>query len=275
MTVDLADLLLKAGIPVLVLVTLVFLRKRFRISPARMSAAEVERLDQRFGKIKWIPPLCMIAIGILFVVGTHAALSGLNQYFATRPPSDFQLLPQPAIWWFFPGFGALCLSWEITLQLWALMGDRRTVNLYSDWSNLTSTMASWGASGFDSRKVLRIFSLVIALPIGLLTVLAIPMHSTVGPDTIRDCGYGFKGCQVYSLSDARRITAIEGFRTRDGELTARAGLVVDFRDGRRWSSAEWGDFKREVDPALSSFLSAKTGLPIDTAPTEEDIPPMH
>jgi hypothetical protein len=123
--------------------------------------------------------------------------------------------------------------------------------------------------------VLRWLALLIALPIGIFTVLALNMHASIGPDLIRDCGYAFRPCSVYALSDVRRITQVEGFRTKDGKLTKRAGVVLDFKDGRRWSSADWGSFRASVDPALAAFLRAKTGLPLNFAETEDDIPPLE
>jgi hypothetical protein len=70
------------------------------------------------------------------------------------------------------------------------------------------------------------------------------------------------------------MTAIRGFRTTNGELKRRAGILIDFSDGRRWSSAEWGDFKSSIDPALVELLLRKTNLPIGNADTEQDIPPL-
>jgi hypothetical protein len=234
-------------------------------------------LDERFLPLKWKVIGAMVAVAIAFALGSWRALSGLNGILAQADgPAALHLFPQPAIWWFFPGFGALSLSWEITLQIWALFGDRDQVNLFSDWSNQSTKF--WGGggkyAGMDSRKVLRWLSLVIALPIGVFTLLAVNMHATIGFESIRDCGYAFKPCNVFPLADVRRITAIEGYRVKDGTLDPQAGLVVDFLDGRRWSSADWGDFKKTVDPALASFLTNKTGLPLESATTEKDIPAL-
>jgi hypothetical protein len=68
------------------------------------------------------------------------------------------------------------------------------------------------------------------------------------------------------------MTIIEGFRNRDGSLVKRAGVVLDFSDGRRWSSADIGDFKSKVDPKLVSFLQGKTGLQPEYAVAKSDIP---
>jgi hypothetical protein len=250
-----------------------------RLFPAKnldstLSEHKFSDLDDRFMALRVRVIGGMIAIAIVFFFGSWQALTSLNRFLAIMDsPSSLHLLPQTAIWFFFPGFGAIALCWEITLQVWALFDNRDTVNLFSDWTNQTTKF--WGAGsypGMDSRKVLRWMALLIALPIGVATLLAIDMHATLGPDTIRDCGFAFKPCIVYPLSDVRHMTQIEGFSTKDGELTKRAGIILDFKDGRRWSSADWGNFQAVVDPSLVDFLKQKTGLVLDSVTTEEEIP---
>ena len=47
-------------------------------------------------------------------------------YSMSQSGSEPRLLPQTAIWWFFPGFGAVALGYELTLQLGQpLVTDRR------------------------------------------------------------------------------------------------------------------------------------------------------
>jgi hypothetical protein len=250
-------------------------RKLFPATTSNSSGnkLDIQELDERFMPLRWKVIGAMIAICILFAFGTWKALSGINSFLASIDgPAAFYLLPQTAIWWFFPGFGSVALCWELTLQIWAIFGTRDQVNLFSDWTNLSARF--WGTAGMNSRKVLRWLALLIALPIGVFTALALNMHASVGPDTIRDCGYAFKPCAVYPVAGVLRMTQIEGFRTKDGKLTRRPGIVLDFKDGRRWSSADWGDFKNSVDPALSKFLTEKTNLTLETAITENDIPPL-
>jgi hypothetical protein len=206
----------------------------------------------------------MALVGLVFAWSTHALLVLLSRYYAiSQGGSGPWLSPQTAIWWFFPGFGAVALCYELTLQLWSAIGDRREAALYDFWNSRKA--------GFDCRRVLRWMGLVVALPIGVLTALALPMHATLGQDEIVDCGYGFSPCKGYRYADARRMTEVEGFRDRNGNLTNRAGIVIDFSDGRRWSSAEWGNFGRSVDPGLVKFLKVKTGLQLEHAASESDI----
>jgi hypothetical protein len=241
------------------------LARKYLPTPVPPSNVRVspEELTERFSTLQWVAGISMVVVGIIFAVSTHAVFVWLNRYSSiSQSPDGLRLWPQTATWWFFPGFGALALSWEIVLTLWAF-GDRNEASLYQFWSNQRA--------GFDCTRVLRGMALVIALPIGVLTTLAVPMHSTLRQSDIIDCGYAFKPCQTYQFADARRMTQVDGFRNRDGKLNARAGIVIDFNDGRRWSSADWGDFSRSINPALPELLKARTGLQLGYAATEADI----
>ena len=260
------DLLAKAAVPAAV--ALVFGMAR-RFLPARaltnkLGHHSIEDLNDRFRGTQWIVGFSMLAVGVALFWLTHVAFVEMNGALArSEGPAKLVLLPQTAIWWFFPGFGALSLSWELTLLLWSSFGDRREADLYDTWSSQKA--------GFDSRRVLRMMALFIAFPIGVLTCLALPMHDSLHEGEIRTSGFAWRNRSVYRYSDARRMTTIEGFRLRDGKFTRRAGVVIDFADGRRWSSTDSGNFKAVVDPELVEFLQQKTGLPVQHTETASDI----
>ena len=262
---DLIELLGKAAVPIAVGVGFALARKYVKPS-ARLSEVQLSALDDRFRQIKWIVGISVVAVGVVFVWTTHYVLVSLNELFAASdgPRTSFRLWPQTAIWWFFPGSGALALSWEITLQLWSVFGQAGNAISYRLWSD--------GRAGFDSTRVLRWMALVIAAPIGVSTALALPMHTGLSHQGIHVCGYGWAGCTTFDYSKAVQMTQIRGFRDRDGKLHSRAGVVLDFADGHRWSSAEIGDFRDSVDPQLLAFLIERIGLPLKQADTEMDIP---
>ena len=258
------DFASRAIVPALVGVCFGLARKYLKPS-IRLPEEELSALDERFRHTKWAVGVSMIAIGVAFVWATHYVFVSLNHYLAARDGSgtSLQLCPQSAIWWFFPGFGALALCWEIALQLWSAFDRGDSARLYRLWSD--------GRAGMDCTRILRWMALVIAAPIGVFTVLALPMHTALGLQAIRVCGHAWAKCQTFDYSKAVKMTEIEGFRDRDGKLNRRAGIVVDFADGRRWSSADTGNFQDSVDPALLAFLTKHIHLPLEQAQTEVDI----
>jgi hypothetical protein len=257
-----------ALVPLAVLFTFALARRYMSAAKMKPPEQQYSEEDGKFGSRYWIVQICIVVVGTLFALSTHAAFVWLNRYICTAEgPSDFQLWPQSAIWWFFPGFGALTLSWQIVLQLWSDFGNRKAAYSFNYcWAQ---------TAGFDSTRILQWMALFIALPVGVLTVLALPMHASLRQDDIRDCGYAFAPCKVYRFADARRMTLIDGFRDRQGKLTRRAGIVIDFKDGRRWSSADIGNFSDSVDPEFAEFLEKKTQLPLNHAQTEADIPRLN
>jgi hypothetical protein len=263
------NLLVKALIPFVVFLVFALARKYM---PAKASRApkqdySLSDLELRFSGTQWIVAVSMVIVGFLFAIGAHAAIVGLNRAIAAADgPARIYLWPQSAIWWFFPGIGALALSWEITLQIWSALGGREDASLYAQWTSLKA--------GFDSTRILRWMAVLIALPIGILTVLELSVHTALTQEEIRDCGYAFGSCKIYRYADAQRKTIIDGFRDRDSKLIRRAGIVIDFKDGRRWSSASIGDFSAHIDPALEGILEDRIHLPYNYAQTEEDISPL-
>jgi hypothetical protein len=263
---SIVEFLAKAAIPVAV--ALVFALARRYMSAAKLKppaeAYSPRDLDIRFNSLQWLVGAGTALIGILFALGSYGFFLRMNRFLASFDgPANFWIWPQSAIWWFFPGFGALALSWELVLQSWARFGKRDEANLYGYWSSEKIC--------FDSRKMLRWMAILIALPIGILTVLALPMRTALRQDDIKDCGYAFK---VYRYADARRMTVVEGSRNHDGKFNRRPGIVIDFSDGRRWSSADESDFSKFVDPDFAMFLATKTNLPFNYLQTEADIPPL-
>jgi hypothetical protein len=261
---SLASYLGRLVIPVAVFGTFALARKYI---PAKANDSGSDRHShgyESFSGTQWIVggATALVIAGLMFLI--HALLVFLNGWYAGLDgPASFRLFPQTAIWWFFPGFAALTVGYEIVLQLWSRFGDAGRVARYSAWSN--------AKAGFDGRRLLQWMALLIAAPIGIFTLLEIPVHVSLTDRAIVDHGYGLRKPTISYYYAARRLTVIDGFRLKDGTLTSRAGIVVGFDNGQRWSSADLGDFKKQVDPALLEFLVQKTKLSPEHAETVDDI----
>ena len=245
------------------------MRSRVDIYPVRILRGEEELSDtewEYFSRINWLVHTVMVFVMVLLAIGIYKTLVSANQYFAdTEGPARFQLLPTQAIWWFLPGFAAICLSWQITLFLWSLFVGHNKVNRFAKW---THTRA-----GFNSTKILRWMGLLIVLPIAIATSLAVPEHSTLHEWGIAERSYASLSSKHLNYADARRLMTIAGFLNRDGKFTGRAEILIDFSNGYRWHSENERDFRANFEPGLLEFLQKKTGLPVQYAQVQSDLPP--
>jgi hypothetical protein len=265
MTPALPDLVGRMLVPVAVLTAFALLRRYVSARTAWVPSTPITTTEAaKFGKWQWAVGAAMVCVALVFAFAGYEILLLANRYFAEADgPARFQLLPTKVIWGFFPGFAALALTWEITKFLWSLAGNQGDIERYTAWGN--------EKTGFDGPRVLRWMALGIALPIGLVTLPAVPMHSTLREQDMLVRGYGQISAKHYAYSQARRLMSVEGFRDRNGKFTARADLIVEFADGYRWHSEANRDFETSVDPNLIDFLELKTGLALEQAPTEADL----
>jgi len=262
MSFDISDVIRRAIVPAAVISVFALLRKYM---PARTIRAQGdEPVTDDFTRTNRAVYGAMILIGIALAFLTHKALVATNLWLAEADgPATFRLLPSSFIWWFLPGVAALCLSWEITLFFWSKFGDHQTIARFLDWTHKRA--------GFDSTRALRWMALLIVMPIGIASVLAIPIHSSLRDNEIVVGRYARLARQYLPYSDARRFLLVDGFRDRNGKFTARSEVLVVFQNGVRWSSAANRDFMTRPDSGLVEFLERKTGLAVEHAESETDL----
>lgn len=242
-------------IAVPIAVALVFFLAR-RLLPAT-SIAEVTMEDaERFSQLQWLIAGRMIGIGVVFAFTAYEALLLANKTLALRDgPSLYLIIPSRWMWFFFPFFGALCLTWEIALRAWTLIGDKIEAHKYESWSN--------AKTGFNATRVLRLMTLAIALPIGFISLMALPMHTSINETGIRIGHFAALTATYRSYSDIRKIVVVKGMRLRDGRVQKRPSIILSFADGSSWSSADNRDPQPAIDSGLLTFLQNRTVLPVE------------
>lgn len=208
-----------------------------------------------FSRLQWLVGAFMLLVGTGFGVGSYKALLWANAALADQEAhSEFLLLPTHWMWLFLPLSGALCLTWDLTLRFWRLIGDPLRASEYESWTN--------SKVGFDASRVLHIMSATIVLPIAIATILALPIHSSIGADGMFIGHFATLQSTPHRYADISRITVTDGLRLRDGSLQRRPAITLDFRDGTRWSSANNRDPEKFIDYALLNLLQEKTHCPV-------------
>jgi hypothetical protein len=237
-----------------------------------LTADEREDLFARFRDRQVIVNICNFVVAVAFFFGVRYGFEAINHRLAGPAlPDQIQLFRDPIIWYFFAGFGALTLPWEITLQVWSLFGNRRTVFLYRQWQK-RSTFEYKGGVYKNELGLYHWFILLIALPVGVANSLALNMHATLESNAIRTCGYAFKPCATLPYAEIANITYFPLNPAVKPATAARLDLT--FSNGVRWSSSDWGNENKGVDPAVVRFLAARVPLHITGIESLTDaIPP--
>ena len=125
----------KALVPFAVLTAFALARRYLpaKSYPVTITASQPD-LSERLQRKAWLVGTAMVLVAVTFAWSVHAILVGLNRHSSiSRSAEGLRLWPQRAIWWFLPGFGAVALAWEITLQLWSKFGNRAEAALYNYW----------------------------------------------------------------------------------------------------------------------------------------------
>ncbi|RSL14588.1 hypothetical protein EDE15_0040 [Edaphobacter aggregans] len=242
-------------------VALVFALARKYMPPPPESTQVSSELTEEFSKLQWGLALVMILVAATFAYGSYTFLLWANGLLAGRDnPAILTLLPERAIWCFFPLFGAASLTWELTFIAWSTFGNRQRAMKYAAWSN--------AKMGFNATRVLRILIVFVALPIGCLTLLALPLHTSFDQDGLKIGGYASLRSTYHPYSDIKTVLTVDGVRLRDGTLQHSPAIVLEFADGSRWSSADNRGRQKEIDPTLLALLQEKTHLTVQSIEAE-------
>jgi hypothetical protein len=123
-------------------------------------------------------------------------------------------------------------------------------------------------------RVMKWLTIVIVLPIGFFTILAIPMHLSIANSEIRVGHYASLRTESFPYSQAKKAIMVHGSRDRNGVFTARQDLFLDFADSRRLDVNAAGDGGSHISDGVVQLLLSKTGLNPEDADTASDLPPF-
>lgn len=203
-----------------------------------------------------------IALALLFFV-----LRGANRYWASlEGPSVLTQYAPQVFWCFFPGFAALALPWPLTVWYLRKIGRWEEADTIEDDADARGSM--------NSFRVMKLLGIVVVAPIGFFTVLAIPIHLSISASEVRVGHYASWRSERFPLTQARRLTVVDGYRLRDGSVHPAKDVIIDFADGRRLSANSAGDGGTSVREDVMRLLISRTGLTPEHAVTIDDIPPL-
>jgi hypothetical protein len=180
-------------------------------------------------------------------------------------PAILTVYAPQSLWCFLPLFGALAVPWPVTVWWLRRVGRKDEADGIEDDADRKG--------GADCFRLMKWMSIGLVGPIAFFTILAIPIHLSIGESEARLGHYAALHSERFLFSEAQRATVIDGYRLRDGTFRAARDIVIDFSDGRRLSGNAVGDGGTNVRDDVVQLLLAKTGLHPEHAQTVQDIPP--
>ena len=209
----------------------------------------------------------MWALGIGFAL-LFFVLQGANHWWASLDgPSLLTQYAPAVIWCFFPGFAALAIPWPLTV--WYL----RKVGRWEEADSIQDEADS--KSGMNTFRIMKWLSIGVVAPIGILTLLAIPIHLSIRASEVRVGHYASLRTKVFKLNLARRLTVVDGYRLADGSFHPAKDVIIDFADGARLDGNQVGDGGSSIRGDVMQMLIAKTGLTPERSETVQDIPTVQ
>lgn len=240
----------RALVPVAVSVAFVLFQHYFPVSAPNKWSYETRQTQEplptgAIGATMWGIGLCLVGSFFAFREANHlwALLDG---------PAVLKVYETPVIWCFFPGFAALSIPWPLTIWMLRKNGRRDEADEIAGESS--------GKSGFDSYRVMTWLSYGIALPIGVFTLLAIPIHLSIGDTEVKVGHYARWTSEAFHYDQAVRARQVTGMTTRNGKTITTRNLLIDFSDGRTLDASVGQDGGDPASPEVVTLLLEKTKL---------------
>jgi len=246
-----------------------FVLALFRRALPRNTSAELAVADDDRSLPYGVAGAIMWALGLVIAVGGFYLLRFANVLIASMDRVDsnavalFTAYPTPWIWMFFPGFACLILPWLTVLALLRRFG----------YAGQAARIVVKGNQqmGLNGERLMGWLAYCLVCPIGIFTVLALPMHLKVFPDELHLTHYRHWALVVFRFADARRAYIVDGYTLRDGSFQPHWDLLIDFADGRRLSGNAVGDGGTVPSEELVSILLGRSGLQPEHVRTVDDI----
>lgn len=249
---------------VITLIALVFALFRWMAPPSfrtEVHANKSPQLPEPFPS--GLVGAAMWCLGIVLALGFFLLRAANHLWASLEGPALLTQYPPSVIWCFLPGFAALCIPWPLTV--WYLRRGGR-------WEEADAVEnVSDAKSGMDSLRVMKWLNLVVLGPIAILTLLAIPIHLSVGDSEVRVGHYASLRSETFCLRQARRLTIVDGYSRRKGRIHKAEDVIIDFADGRRLRGNQVGDGGTSIRRDLMRLLIAKSGLAPEHEATADQI----
>ncbi|HET9790862.1 MAG TPA: hypothetical protein VFR08_06140 [Candidatus Angelobacter sp.] len=249
-------------VPIAVAAAFYFFGRKFPVqAPGELT--EEELATPLPGWWTFLSSMLTILIGVSLFLAVVNIARAVNAGWATRPgASTFLLTPSPWWWYLYGGFVALCTAWPIASSILPGFMDKKRWSLWLAQQNQKA--------GFDGSRAMRWLAYLILVPYTAFFVPSLACYTRFTESEVAIHGYSDRKEARYTYGDVTRIAVVRGGLDRDGKFYSSPRLLMDFRDGTRWTTRDGLRDPAPIDHDLQQFLVLHTGLqPAYVATTEE------
>lgn len=250
-------------VPVAVAAAFYFFGQKF---PAR-SSTSLSREEMAIPISGWwtfLSNALTIAIGLfLFLTAVNGSRLLSRAWGAGHRPSAFLLTPSNWWWYLYGGFLGLCLGWPLATMILRMVMDRKSLEIWLAQQNQKA--------GFDCSKAMRWLAYVILVPYTAFFLPSLGCHARFSANEIGLQGYLDWNEARYAYSDVTRVALIDGWLDRSGAFNSDPRILIDFHDGKRWTTRDGFRDPEPVRKDLLDYLIGHTGVELTHVHTEQSL----
>lgn len=250
-------------VPVAVAAAFYFFGRKF---PAQTSASltREEMATPLSGRWTFLSNALTIVIGVILFLAVVNGARFVNSVWATsHGPSAFLLTPTNWWWYIYGGFAGLCLGCPLATMSLRKVMDRKS------WEILLAQQNQ--KAGFDCNKAMRWLAYLVLVPYTALFLPSLGCHARFSTNEIGIQGYLDWKEARYAYSDVTRLALIDGWLNRSGEFKSDPRLLIDFRDGKRWTTRDGFRDPEPVRRDLLDYLIAHIEVGLTHVRTEQSL----
>ena len=216
------------------------------------------------GKWSFLCSALTVAILIGSFFGVAYAARFLNALWAqAQGPAVFVLLPTKAWFYLYSGFLGLCLDWPIAASILQKITDKKVWIVWLDQQNQKV--------GFDVLRAMRWMAYLIMIPYTAFFLPSLVCHTRFSEKEIATQGYSEWKETRYTYSAVGRVAVAKGAIGRQGQFYPDLRLIIDFKNGNRWTTRDGFRDPEAINTDLLNFLTQHTGLQPRYVETDKEL----
>jgi hypothetical protein len=155
------------------------------------------------------------------------------------------------------------VAWPIAASILRKIMDEKT---WSVWMLRQNQQA-----GFDCMRAMRWMTYLIMIPFTAFFLPSLVCHTRFSEKEIATQGYSEWTETMYPYSEVSRFAVAQGGIGRQGQFYPDLRVIIDFKNGARWTTRDGFGDPEAINTDLLNFLTLHTGLQPRYVSTDQEL----